>query len=159
MGCGNNPKGDVNCDLHTGKTRHRGNGEIIDIKNIKNLVLCDCGSKRFKFLPFRSKTFSASRCDHGIEHFEQFDKTIKEMIRVTRDEVDITLPHRYWRTFLFKKQNPTHVNFLSAKYLRKFVKELGYTPSIHVRYGYPLRIPLLIVPHEVIVEIHLCGWK
>lgn len=162
IGCGNNPKGDVNCDLYIEKTPHRVGKlveEVIDAKNIKNFVLCDCGSKHFKFLPFQSKAFSMVRSDHGIEHFERFDKTIKEMIRVARDEVDISTPHRYWRASPFKGQNPTHINFFGVKYFRRLVRTFGYDAQIHVRYSFPFRIPFFSLPHEIFVKIHLRGRK
>lgn len=159
VGCGNNPKGDVNCDLYIAKTSHRGNGEVIDAKDIKNFVLCDCGSNHFKFLPFRSKAFSVVRSDHVIEHCECFYKTTAEMIRVARDEVNITIPHRYWRAFPFKGQNPTHINFFSVKYIRRLVRVLGYDAEIHTRHGFPLRIPLFSLPHEIVIKIHLRGRK
>lgn len=159
MGCGNNPKGDVNCDLYIEDTAHRRDGEVIAIRNIRNFVLCDCGSKHFRFLPFQSKAFSVVRCDHGIEHFERFDKAIKEMIRLARDKVDITTPHRYWRTFPFRGQNPTHINFFSVKYLRTLIRTFGHDAQIRSRYSFPLRIPFFSLPHEIVIKIHLRGRK
>jgi len=161
VGCGNNPKGDVNCDLYVKKTEHRAPVVgAIETKRVKNFVLCDCGSEHFKFLPFRSKVFSVARCYHVLEHLERFDKTIKEMTRVAKNEVDIRTPHRFWRPLLFiKGQKSTHINFFSVKYLGRIVQLLGYNAEIHVRYGFPLRIPFLVAPREIVMKIHLRGRK
>jgi ubiquinone/menaquinone biosynthesis C-methylase UbiE len=77
VGCGANPKGDVNTDLFTGKTPH--SKYFINPKKIKNFVLCDA-----HFLPFNSKIFDKVYLFEVIEHLENSAKALKESYRVCK---------------------------------------------------------------------------
>jgi len=86
VGCGANPKGDVNGDLFTGYTPH--NISItIDPKKTKNFVNLDA-----QFLPFRDNVFTKTFSFHCLEHLKRPLIALKEMRRVTRGQIIIKVP-------------------------------------------------------------------
>jgi len=86
VGCGWNYKGDVNIDLYVNDTVHRlPKGKL---EGIPNLIVAD-GHK----LPFRNDVFELVYCHHLLEHEGiQPLRLIRELVRVSKDKVEITVP-------------------------------------------------------------------
>jgi ubiquinone/menaquinone biosynthesis C-methylase UbiE len=93
VGCGANPKGDVNGDLFIGYTPH--NITIsINPKKTKNFVKLDA-----HFLPFKDKAFVKTFSFHCLEHLEHPLSALKEMRRVTREHLIIKVP--CWHFYIY----------------------------------------------------------
>ena len=77
VGCGNNPTGDVNCDLHicdVDNHRQTDTPTSVPLNVASNFVLCDC-----MHLPFADNTFNEVFCAQLIEHLETPMKLMKEL--------------------------------------------------------------------------------
>jgi len=104
VGCGDRPKGDVNCDLFIGDFPHLQKSRIIKPKIIPNFVKCDA-----HHLPFKTAAFKETFSSHLIEHVNDPAKVLYEMLRVSREKVTFVLPHKFARASWLKyRQNPTH---------------------------------------------------
>ena len=82
VGCGDKPRGDVNCDLFTGASRHFTDEEhgLIDPKQIPNFVNCDS-----HYLPFRSNSFDVVIGNHLLEHCKHpYDVLKARALRIKR---------------------------------------------------------------------------
>lgn len=86
IGCGGNPKGDVNLDLFYDESPHT--VKKIEAKHIPNFVL---GSARY--LPFRGRCFDESVVSHLLEHVPVPTEVLGEIGRVTKDRVLIAVPN------------------------------------------------------------------
>jgi ubiquinone/menaquinone biosynthesis C-methylase UbiE len=95
VGCGNDPKGNVNIDLFPKQTIHR-KGNLI-ISKIPNFIQAECSH-----LPFKNDTFNLVFCCHLLEHDGvDIPKTCMELLRVAQDQVVIRVPSmlaRYYKT-------------------------------------------------------------
>lgn len=89
VGCGHNPRGDVNCDLMDPEADCQWNQ---DPTGIPNFVKCDV-----RFLPFKPRTFDLVFCSHVIEHLEDEWEGINELKRVSRDRVAVVVPYSLFR--------------------------------------------------------------
>jgi len=93
VGCGANPKGDVNGDLYTGYTPH--NISItLNPKKAKNFVRLDA-----HFLPFKDKAFAKTFSFHCLEHLKRPLSALKEMRRVTKGHIIIKVP--CWHFYIY----------------------------------------------------------
>ena len=100
VGCGNDPKGTVNCDLFLGPTIHRWKMTPIHKKRVKNLIRADG-----QHLPFRDNCFEISYSSHTLEHVDNPELMISEMERVSKNLIIIITPlgwlsefsHVIWR--------------------------------------------------------------
>jgi ubiquinone/menaquinone biosynthesis C-methylase UbiE len=94
VGCGNEGRGDVNCDLFTAgnnKYRHIQDGTIIhEPRKIKNFIVSDALK-----LPFADNSFETVICSHLIEHINKPFALFRECVRVSKNQVIISCPHRY----------------------------------------------------------------
>lgn len=90
VGCGDSPIGEVNCDLYTEDIfNHRNlNNNALNVKAIKNFVICDCQK-----LPFRDNSFVIVYCRQVIEHLKQPLILLKELLRVSTFRVIIETVH------------------------------------------------------------------
>lgn len=79
VGCGGQPKGDVNCDLFFGDSPH-----------VKNFVRCDA-----QYLPFKNNSFKIVYSSHVIEHLPCPLLALREWNRVSRSYVYIRLPYAF----------------------------------------------------------------
>ena len=79
VGCGDDPRGDVNVDLFVGQTPHIRRAHVIDAKKIPNFVRADA-----LHLPFREGVFETVFCCDLIEHFENPTECFKELWRVSK---------------------------------------------------------------------------
>ena len=88
VGCGNSPRGDVNCDLYVNATKHRGpSGIALHVKNIANFVKCDATN-----LPFKKGSFDVVIASHILEHLDSPLDALKEWKTVTRKKVVVAIP-------------------------------------------------------------------
>ena len=127
VGCGHEPKGDVNVDLFPEATAHRSadqqkcDDQPLDVKNIPNFVRADAGH-----LPFKDGAFRRVYSGHTIEHVEDPEAMIDELLRVSSCEVEITCPHAEspWGSVACK---PLHVNALRPEWFKTVLEAV---PSI-----------------------------
>jgi len=97
VGCGTNPTGTVNVDLHVGICEHRASIPFVP-KEIPNFVLCDG-----EHLPFKDNSFDKVFSRHSLEHVGRKPQEtntgpffmLTEMVRVAKKEVEIIVPHRF----------------------------------------------------------------
>jgi len=141
VGCGVNPKGDVNCD-------------IVVYSKLDNFIRCDG-----EFLPFRDACFNEVYSSHTIEHCNNPLRFLFELLRVSNRRVIIKCPHRFSSYAKIKE----HKHFFDrtwfykvlknkCKYLRIEVSWTGFKPfSFFHKLPTPLR--LMSVPREIMVEV------
>jgi ubiquinone/menaquinone biosynthesis C-methylase UbiE len=79
VGCGPDPRGDVNCDLIKSNNVH----------SIPNFVQCSALN-----LPFTDKCFDTTISCHVIEHVPDPFVMFKELMRVSSKELIIRCPHK-----------------------------------------------------------------
>lgn len=91
VGCGHDPRGDVNCDLMIPDS-----DEYWDRNPswIKNFVKADV-----RALPFKSGSFDVVYCSHVLEHLEDPDQGLVELKRVSRKIVAVILPFALFSIF------------------------------------------------------------
>lgn len=82
VGCGDKPKGDINCDIKYGGLCKNFSGKI------SNFVLCDA-----QYLPFRDQAFSTAYSSQVVEHVKNPRLMTKELLRVSKKKVEIMTPH------------------------------------------------------------------
>jgi len=88
IGCGNRPRGDVNCDMYLDETPHIMIKHRIDAKKMTNFVLCDA-----MHLPFRDKSFDIVNASQVLEHVINPASLLSEMRRISRETVTIDVPN------------------------------------------------------------------
>lgn len=93
----------------------------VGLRNLKakgfkgHLVLSSCDS-----LPFQENSFYTAVCSEVIEHLpneDKIEKTIKELMRVSRSTLVTTPNNKYGYRWL----DPTHRHFLNTKTIKKFL--------------------------------------
>lgn len=153
VGCASRPRGDVNVDLFLEPGEGRYKGRIIP-QGIENFVLADAHQ-----LPFRDNCFEEVFSGHTIEHIDNPILFLKELIRVSKDLVIITCPHRLGEALGIKSKY--HKYSFNVSWFRKVLK--GYPHEIYVRYeGFPKFIPyfsLFQLAAEIRVEISKKPWR
>lgn len=165
VGCGNNPAGDVNCDLFIGKTPHiEDRDNIIDPKTIPNFIRCDA-----HHLPFKDSCFEEVFSSHILEHVDDATKVMLEMVRVTNNKILFKIPHRFarrpWYKLIFKMgrwpvtrhhQSSSHKRFFNVKSVEKWLRKLNLNPRLHVNYHHlPPFLPILWLPWEIEGEMRV----
>ena len=123
VGCGDDPRGDVNVDLFIGQTPHIRRPHKIDAKRIPNFVRADA-----EHLPFREDVFETVFCCDVIEHFEEPDRCFRELWRVSSKTIIVWVPCNIWYIlydFVFrgwaKWANEYHKHRFSTKSLLKIL--------------------------------------
>jgi SAM-dependent methyltransferase len=127
VGCGHEPKGDVNVDLFAEPTAHRSpdqrkcDDKPLEAKAISDFVRADASH-----LPFKDGAFRRVYSGHTIEHVEDPEAMIDELLRVSSCEVEITCPHAKspWGSVACK---PLHVNALRPEWFKRVLEAV---PSI-----------------------------
>lgn len=147
VGCGDSPKGEVNCDLFTGRTPHIMGYHHIDPKKIPNFVLCSAEQ-----LPFRDDAFDIVNASEILEHLINPSCLLTEMRRVSRESVTLDVPNLRRLT---PEENPYHLYTWSRKSLHNLLslffknvivvasKHEGYVPDSLMRgktIGFLLRL-------------------
>ena len=118
VGCGHQPRGDVNIDLNIGKSIDRAQDEQeINPKTISNFIIADG-----LHLPFKTNAFDKVVSHHVIEHVENPTLFLKECIRVAKKRVLIICPHRWARSRLFRGQGRQHKNYFRCKWFHQSLK-------------------------------------
>lgn len=143
VGCGISPRGEVNVDLYL-TPESRGFG-FINPKRTKNFVLASVNN-----LPFRPDTFEIVYCFDCIEHTGVKPiQALKELIRVSKDRIEVLVPHRYHpdakRTF--------HSNYFNVNWFRKGLARWGYPNIINTTWKSPFHQALTII--QVPFKIHV----
>lgn len=156
VGCGNNPKGDINCDLYVkDKLNHRnlGAGNMLHLKRIPNFVLCDA-----RYLPFKDLAFSDVYCAQVIEHLPEPLELLKELCRVCAFQLIVETVHRWGEaTFLNPKNRrwfkEHHISKFNLTWFARGAPLFGF----HVVHGYTIShayfptttLPVLQFPYEI----------
>ena len=128
MGCGDKPKGDVNCDLYTNISPHFTVKEhdYIDPKKILNFVNCDA-----RYLPFRSNSFDIVIGSHLLEHCRHPYDVLEEFKRVTSKKIVVEVPCLRKITF---RENPRHLYTWSEYSLRTLLEQFFVNVEINNAY-------------------------
>lgn len=150
VGCGFFHKGDVNCDLFIKDKGHRlQKGKSINIKNVKNFVLCDS-----QFLPFKDGSFEIVHSSHLIEHVPNPIKVLDEMVRVSNDQIELFCPH--WLGDKMRGKNPHHLSLFRIKWFAVYANNRGLIcRSRIIRYLDTKRFMGLIRFFQIPLEIHI----
>lgn len=154
VGCGIRGTGDVNCDLNPTVDKGHRSGVIGNPHKYENFVQCDA-----QHLPFQANTFSMVYSEHLIEHVPNPTLLLSELVRVSKDKIEVRCPHRYGDKMVhgpFGKPHPEHVNSLSLKWFYTTLKRMGYPV-----FGYVSRwlhlpteyISIFRVPLEITIYI------
>jgi SAM-dependent methyltransferase len=114
VGCGNSPKGDVNCDLYRKNTPHLMGDTRIQNTKIPNFVLCDA-----THLPFKDKVFEKAYASQVLEHILHPALLIEEMKRVATRMVTFDVPNLRRLT---PEENPFHIYSWSDRTLANLLK-------------------------------------
>ena len=148
VGCGFRPLGDVNVDVSKdADAKTRQTSWIGNVKAIPNFVLADgC------HLPFRNETFEVVFADNIMEYPENHFLFLKELLRVFKREVCITVPHRLkCKDWGLRKQHFTVTWFRNALLKLGFVNFDIYVSRFS---SYPhAYIPLVTLPREITVKV------
>ena len=127
VGCGENPKGDVNVDifnpkLGTAQIRDQQRIYFVDANKIPNFIRCDA-----QYLPFKDGSFKRVRSFHTIEHVENPLLMLRELIRVSNGKVEIRCPHKrsYWAKM------PFHFHVFDEKWFINSLESLNPFYSIN----------------------------
>jgi hypothetical protein len=131
VGCGDAGRGDVNCDLGTAgnnRYRHIHYGTVMNEPHkINNFIVADVHN-----LPFPDNTFDTVFCSHVIEHVEKPFTLFRECVRVSKNQVIISCPHRYGDTIAGQKSLKTylwvrkhHINKMNLEWFGEASKRLN----------------------------------
>jgi len=157
VGCGDAPRGDVNCDLHVGRSPDFGRKRVhgfIEPKHIPNFVRCSAND-----LPFRDGAFEEVSC-HGVLVYRSVDFTraFFELVRVASRLVEFTVPHRF-RFYHYRQ--PTHAvdRAFNVKSLDRWLRRKGFCGVFKVSKAcFPHEFICLIrLPRSIFVSIRLGG--
>lgn len=86
VGCGSNPRGDVNVDLFLNTLQEY---DQKSLTKTKVDVLADGNH-----LPFKTNSFDKVISHHTIEHTSTPFKFLQEIIRVSKKDIEVICPHR-----------------------------------------------------------------
>ena len=127
VGCGTRKMGDINVDID---------------RKVKPDIICD-----IHHLPFRNNQFCKVYCYHVLEHETvNPEKAIKELLRVTREILEIQVPHWLSRN---AKKDPTHRNF-HIMHLKYWKKWKPIKTQIEWQYLIP---PFILRPNNITITI------
>lgn len=141
VGCGIQQKGDLNLDI------------IRENKDHSKFIQADLNHG----LPFKDNAIENILCHHVIEHIDNPEYLLKELIRVSKNVVEIRTPHRLSYT---AKSDHSHKNFFNLAWFKKIAYDQGFMchgfvridndrPLIHRVKGWVPRI----LPLELFVMI------
>jgi SAM-dependent methyltransferase len=144
VGCGHQPKGDVNVDLHPEPTAHRAadqrvcNDVKLDLKNTLNFVKADA-----LHLPFPNGCFDSVRSNHFLEHAPDPEVALAEMLRVSARWIEIHVPHPDLKG-AYGPEKPLHRNKITRAWFEEYLK--GYDAQIRdeINQGLPYELVALI---------------
>ena len=149
VGCGDNPKGDINTDLYLYSKQIGSQDKAIKTKAD---IIADGN-----YLPFRDKTFNKVISHHVIEHTKTPFQFLKELVRVAESKVELKCPHRYSK----QAKMPYHISYFNRTWLVNACAKLGidkhyYTISTSYYHLslFLFAIPILL-PDELTLTINL----
>jgi len=152
IGCGvhPHPRADVALDLYVGLRSPDIHTDINPAK-LPNPVRGDC-----QHLPFRDGAFAKAYSRAVLEHIPSPTKAILEMVRVAEEEVEVIIPHRYFRNSWGAGPPKEHRWFFGVSQVRSWLTRLGLRFSLRVeRRGFPSDLfPLLQLPHLIHITIY-----
>jgi ubiquinone/menaquinone biosynthesis C-methylase UbiE len=143
VGCGNNPKGNVNCDIYREVNPQVRNMPVyMDAKNIPNFVLASG-----EYLPFKSNTFRIVYSHKAIQSVSNPQRFLHELIRVSNEKVELKAYHRYGRV----GKGKFHQAYFSQTWFICVLRlyKVGYEVACTYR-----QFPLSFVPNEIHVIIY-----
>ncbi len=142
VGCGDNPRGDVNVDLYRESPQVR---ERETVKTGVNVIADGC------FLPFRDRVFSKVYSVASIEHSEKPLVFLRELIRVCCETVFIMCPHRFGKY----AKTRAHKSYFNASFWERTLASLGFPPScVKIRVTYKPLLPFVLLrPNLIYVKI------
>lgn len=144
VGCGHQPKGDVNVDLHPEPTAHRAadqrveNDVKLDVRSIPGFVKADAHK-----LPFQDGSFDSVRSNHMLEHVLFPDLVLEEMLRVSDRWTEIRLPHPDLKG-AYGPEKPLHRNKITRVWLEDRLRGLDAQIRDEVNQGLPYELVALI---------------
>lgn len=159
VGCGDHPRGTVNCDLNLGHTLQGSDqtktGIVINPHAIPNFVRCEA-----THLPFRGGVFDRALSFHLIEHLPYPPALLRELFRVSRGEVEIRCPHR----LSHNARKPHHLHYFDHQTFTQILRSLG-VGEFYYNHSYLDRSPLrrlgrilpafqIMLPEEIQVIVH-----
>jgi SAM-dependent methyltransferase len=144
VGCGHQPKGDVNVDLYPEPSAHRAydqrvcNDVKLDLKNTLNFVQADA-----LHLPFPDTCFDSVQSNHFLEHAPNPIIALSEMLRVSARWVEIHVPHPDLKG-AYGPEKPLHRNKITRVWFEEHLK--GYDAQIRdeVNQGLPYELTALV---------------
>ena len=112
-------------------------------KEIFNIeaVACDIHE-----LPFNDNQFDIVLCSETIEHVTDYELAIKELLRITKNVLIITVPHESPEEVEFNIRNKVphgHINYFDTHTL-DYLKQEGYTLKFEKTLS-----PLLVIPRVI----------
>ena len=127
VGCGDVPRGDVNCDLNVGHTLEGGDqskkGVFISAKEIPNFVRCNGQA-----LPFCDGAFEKVLSYDVIEHVEDPSEVLLELIRVAKSEVEVRCPSP---CSVFARM-PFHRHILDPEWFEEILSKLDVDFNVQI---------------------------
>jgi len=155
VGCGENPRGDVNLDLYPMETGHRAGDQsklsrALKMKEIPNFIRADACH-----IPFKDDTFSTVFSSQTIEHVSDPILMIKEMFRVSKRKVIVLCPHRLTDK---PKLRILHRHFFNMTWFVRVFKSLD-VKTYKIRYSkyrcFPhVFVPIVRLPTEMEIVIY-----
>jgi ubiquinone/menaquinone biosynthesis C-methylase UbiE len=127
VGCGFQPRGDVNCDLYVKDVvNHRAFGsDILDVHKIPNFVVCSGF-----YLPFKDGAFGEVICAQVVEHVDNPLALLRELVRVSNDVIRVETVHRYGEGAHFNRKarkwyKEHHISKFNSRWFRQASKAVG----------------------------------
>jgi len=116
VGCGERPRGDVNCDIELRK-------------NVENFVLCNA-----EYLPFKDNSFDIVISFYVIEHVPNIYKFLYELHRIARKVVLLVTDNSLWYVDLVNfilRSNARftyegHFHIFHPDQVKRLLHKLGY---------------------------------
>ena len=146
VGCGHRPKGDVNVDLFVEATAHRAadqrvNDDVpLNVHRIPNFVRADACH-----LPFRDGAFGRSYSWHLIEHVQDPNLFLSEILRVSAEKVEVRCPNGEYLSCR-NETKPLHLHDFSLDWFREKLK-------VHLDWDFSFRWDYSqSEPWEIVVE-------
>jgi hypothetical protein len=146
VGCGHRPRGDVNVDLFMEATAHRAADQRVNddvalhVHEISNFVRADACH-----LPFRDGAFEGSYSWHLIEHVQDPNLFLSEILRVSAEKVEVRCPNGEYLSCRGETK-PLHLHDFSLDWFREKLKAFSDW-EFSVRWDYSQS-----EPWEIVVE-------
>lgn len=139
VGCGDRPKGDVNVDLFQ--------SESVDLQGLRGRVNPQHTNNFVQAtiynLPFQNNMFTIVLCHHLLEHLKYPQKAITELIRVSKQQIQIIVPYKFHEIIQnwFQPERRAwarkhHIWNFTKSQLETLFDEMNLHPSIRYQYKF-----------------------